>query len=373
MRRFEGVARAYGISIAVWSLLSIFMGLQYLNLDRALHIRASWLDVLEIAEARCLAFALLTPPIFYLVHRHVGSGRDALRGSWIWVLGFAPFLVSFAALRLLLWPPWDEALQGFVPRSPQQFAHLLRDDIGDMLTAYVAIVVSAHAAEYFRRSRRHEVEKYQIEQALATSELQALKTQLHPHFLFNTLNGIATLIRGDGERARAMLVKLSSLLRTALEHDSASLIPLHEELKFVREYLDLEKMRLGPRLEIVWSIDPDAAGLLVPQLILQPLVENAIRHGIAPSREGGWLEIGATRSSGTLEIRVRNSVAGRAFRGTGLGLRNTLARLKYLYSGDARFSFSAGEGGTASATLVLPSLASGEHWGKQEMGGTQRR
>jgi sensor histidine kinase YesM len=181
--------------------------------------------------------------------------------------------------------------------------------------------------------------------------------QLHPHFLFNTLHGISTLIDADRNSAKTMVIKLSGLLRTALER-SSDLIQLGDELTIVREYLDLEKMRLGARLRVGWSIDPDTQQMLVPQLILQPLVENAIRHGVACSREGGWVEIASRRRSGVFELRIRNSVGGKRPAGTGVGLRNTEARLRYLYSDDASFSFTLAEDQTATARLFLPALGS---------------
>jgi LytS/YehU family sensor histidine kinase len=155
-----------------------------------------------------------------------------------------------------------------------------------------------------------------------------------------------------------MIVKLSNLLRTALDRDNSDLIPLEGELRFVKEYLDLEKMRFGSRLKIEWQIAPETSRLLVPQMILQPLVENAIRHGVSSSREGGWVEVATSASNGTLNIRVRNSVGGETSNGTGVGLRNVEARLKYLYSGDASLRLTVSEDRTASASLVLPALNS---------------
>ena len=206
--------------------------------------------------------------------------------------------------------------------------------------------------------RRQEAERYEYQQALAASELQALKMQLHPHFLFNTLHGIATLAETDPKSAKAMIVKLSNLLRTALDRDGSDLIPLEGELRFVREYLDLERMRFGSRLKIEWQIAPETCRLLVPQMILQPLVENAIRHGVSSSREGGWVEVTTSASNGILNIRVRNSVGGETSNGTGVGLRNVEARLKYLYAGDASLRLTVAEDRIASASLVLPALNS---------------
>jgi two-component system, LytTR family, sensor kinase len=202
--------------------------------------------------------------------------------------------------------------------------------------------------------RTEDLERAQLERALASSELQALKSQLHPHFLFNTLHGIATLIDTDRSTAKAMIVKLSNLLRTALRHGNSDLIRLRDELEFIEAYLELEKMRLGPRLEIRWNISPATGDFLVPQLVLQPLVENAIRHGISCARPGGWLEIVSRELDGVLELEVRNSVGGVPKSGMGVGISNTRSRLKYLYSSEATFAFSLVEGSTATATLRLP-------------------
>jgi LytS/YehU family sensor histidine kinase len=131
---------------------------------------------------------------------------------------------------------------------------------------------------------------------------------------------------------------------------------LREELTFVREYLDLETMRLGARLTIAWSIDPTTQQILVPQLVLQPLVENAIRHGIACSRDGGWLEITSQKRESSLELCIRNSVGGKRTPGIGVGLRNTDARLRNLYSDEAKFSFVETADHVAIATIVLPAL-----------------
>jgi sensor histidine kinase YesM len=155
-----------------------------------------------------------------------------------------------------------------------------------------------------------------------------------------------------------MVIKLSSLLRTALQHGNSDLITLQEEIKFLESYLDLEKMRLGSRLEVRWKISPETSEVLVPQMILQPLVENSILHGIACCREGGWLEIGSERADGMIEIQIRNSVGGKSQGGMGLGLKNTEARLKYLYSHEAAFSFALADAHVATATLIFPAFGS---------------
>jgi len=206
------------------------------------------------------------------------------------------------------------------------------------------------------RAQRDAMKSLELERQLSAAQLRALQMQLEPHFLFNTLHGISTLIDTDRARAKAMVIELSNLLRMSLQHGSSDLVTLEEEIKFLDSYLGLEKMRLGTRLEIRRSIGPGTLSVLVPQLILQPLVENAILHGIACCREGGWLEIAARRADGSLQLEIRNSVGGKRHNGTGLGLKNTRARLTYLYSNEATFSFAVFDDHIATATLVLPAV-----------------
>lgn len=357
-RKGRQIARAYLVSIVMWCTLSLFTGWNYRIFDEQLNIHSSLLDMLLLAESRGFAFALLTPPIFYLVRRYTARGRHWFWHVSIYALGVGPFMVLYACIRWAVLPPWDAALQIYVPRTAHGPFELIHSGFADQITMYIAIVVAAHAYEYFERVRNQELERSEHQQALVASQLQALKMQLHPHFLFNTLHGISTLIDGDRQGAKAMIIKLSSLLRTALQHSGSDLIPLREELKFVEEYLELEKMRFGARLTVAWAIASDTQHILVPQLILQPLVENAIRHGIACSRVGGWIEMFSQRNNEVLELRVRNSIGGSRPNGTGVGLRNTEARLRYLYSDEATLSFEVAEGRTATATLHFPALGS---------------
>lgn len=356
---YRNVGRVYLLSIAIWCGLSLLTGWQYRIFDEGLNIHSSMLDMILLAESRGFAFALLTPPIFYLVRRYAGRGWHPVRFVVFQCFGVVPFMLLYACIRWVVLPPWDAALQQYVPRTAHGPMELIHQGFADQITMYIAILLAAHGYRYFERARKEEMEKYEFQRALAASELQALKMQLHPHFLFNTLNGISTLIDGDRKSAKAMIVKLSSLLRVALEHSSSDLIPLGNELNFVREYLDLEKMRFGVRLSVKWSVAPHTQGILVPQLILQPLVENAVRHGIACSRDGGRIEIASQTRDGRLELSVRNSLGGKRAAGTGVGLRNTETRLRYLYSDEASFSFVESEkDNTATATILLPALGS---------------
>jgi two-component system LytT family sensor kinase len=352
------IARAYLVSLAFWFCLTLLMGFQNQPLNQQ-HLLASVAALMVEVVLRTLALAFWSPPIFYLVGNYLSASTHRLRYALLWVFGALLFILLNTSILWLFAPPYDAALQRFGPRTFQEWLEMIRNGFADQIFIYVAVVVAAHAYFYLKRLQREERERYEYQQALAATELQVLKMQLHPHFLFNTLHGIATLVDSDAKSAKTMIIKLSNLLRKALDRGSSDLIPLEEELKFLREYLDLEKMRLGSRLRIDWQIAPEASRLLVPQMILQPLAENAIRHGIASAREGGWLEISASLTQASLIIKLRNSIGPRgASNGSGVGLRNAEARLKYLYSGDASLRFEVSADRTATVIVSVPALNS---------------
>jgi hypothetical protein len=353
----RGIARAYILSVAFWCGFALLMGLQYRPLNRQ-HFWSSLLELLVEVALRGFALAVWTPPIFFLVGKYLGSSNRRFRYSLLWSLGAVLFVLLNTSILWVLIPPYDDTLHRYMPRSLQSWLEMIRNGFADQIFIFIAVVVAAHAYNYLKRLQRQEREKYEYQQALAASELQALKMQLHPHFLFNTLHGIATLVDTDAKSAKAMIIKLSNLLRKALDRDRSDLVPLEDELEFVREYLDVEKMRLGSRLRVEWLVAPETRRLLVPQMILQPLAENAIRHGVAPAREAGWVEIAAAINEGILIITLRNSIGGSTSNGTGVGLRNVEARLRYLYSGDASLHLETSEDRTATVRLSLPALNS---------------
>lgn len=352
------------MSTGFWCGIALLMGLQYRPFNRQ-HPWVWFIDLMCQVALRGFALAFWTPPLFYLVGKYLNNSVRRFRYFLGWSLGAIPFVILHTSILWVLVPPYDDASQKYLARSFESWLDMIRGGFADQIFIYIAIVVAAHAYEYLKRLRREERDRYEYQQALAASELQALKMQLHPHFLFNTLHGIATLVDDEPAIAKVMIIKLSNLLRTALDRDSSDLIPLAEELKFSRDYLALEEMRFGDRLKVRWLISPETHQLLVPQMILQLLVENAIRHGVAPAREGGWIEIVTEPAGGKLNICVRNSIAGKSVNGAGVGLRNAEARLQYLYSGDASLHFSVSEDRIAIVTVLLPSIRSQQAGGKK--------
>ena len=294
-----------------------------------------------------LTAAMLTPPLFSIVRRFPIVHNHRAGRMVVYLFGIFPYLAASACIRFALLPPWDSAAHQFTERN---FRSLI-DNIhlfAFQIWCYLAILVVAHAYYGFQRARAQELERAELQQALAMSELQMLKSQLQPHYLFNTLHGISTLIDSDRAKAKA------GLLRTSLEHGDSDLIALGEELKFVGAYLELEQMRLEERLQVTWDIDGETREMLVPQLILQPLVENAILHGIACCREGGRIHILSRKIANRIKLEISNSVGGKSQGGLGLGHRNTMARIKHLYGDEGAFVFEIGPAGEAVATLIFP-------------------
>lgn len=230
------------------------------------------------------------------------------------------------------------------------------------LITYGSIVLGVHVLAYQRAVRLRDQRAAELAARLSQARLDALRSQLHPHFLFNTLNGIQAFIRDAPETAVDMVAGLADLLRMALEDTPGQEVALDYELEFVRRYLDLQRLRLGDRLEVRTRIDSEARGARVPALVLQPLVENAIEHGIAGRRAGGRVEIEARRAGESLVITVRDDGPGadggaggaEDVQGAGVALRNIRERLARLYGDRAGLGLESEPGRGTIARLVVP-------------------
>ncbi|HEX2851940.1 MAG TPA: sensor histidine kinase [Opitutaceae bacterium] len=244
------------------------------------------------------------------------------------------------------WLAWK--LELFATAPPAFYPALRRvavNLIGPSVILYAGTVLAWHAATYYRDSKARQLQSAELESLLRQAQLQALRNQLNPHFLFNTLHSIAELVHENPPHAEQMLLRLAELLRKALRSSSEPEVALAEELDFVRGYLEIEQMRLGDRLRVTWDIAPEALSARVPSLLLQPLVENAIQHGIAPSVQTGTLLIRAWREGEFLHVQVRDNGPGlsaapsdqRRDSGSGVGLANTRSRLQRLYGEHHRF------------------------------------
>jgi LytS/YehU family sensor histidine kinase len=218
------------------------------------------------------------------------------------------------------------------------------------------IVMAAHALIYYQDFRAGEVKQSELKAQLAQAKLQALKMQLHPHFLFNTLHSISSLVLEDPPKANGMIARLGDFLRLTLEHSEEQMVTVQQEIEFLRCYLEIEQVRFEDRLTVDFKIEATTLAAHVPHLILQPLVENAVRHAIAPHATPGFIQVEAKQRNGRLRLEVKDSGAGIKTNGNsvekqGVGLSNVRARLKQIYGKD--FSFEMVKVPEAGLTVVL--------------------
>jgi two-component system LytT family sensor kinase len=225
-------------------------------------------------------------------------------------------------------------------------------------TLYVLQFAIYHGIQIMLRLRQKEKEALELAVLAREQELSALKSQINPHFLFNTLNSISAVASRDAEETRTMIAELGDLFRYATEISKRDLVPLQEELEFTRSYLDLESKRIGDRLQVEYRIAPEAAQCRIPPLILQPLVENAIKHGIEPSETGGRLSIVIEVIKGCLVTRIVDTGVGpppaARLDANGIGLRNTDLRLRKLFGEGAAVQTRIMEAGGFEVTFSIP-------------------
>jgi len=302
--------------------------------------------------------AALTRPIFWLSSRfRLDSVRwlRALGMHALTAIGFS--VIHFAAMlvvRLALWPDlMQRPLPAFLAWAQSSYLR----NLDWTLMTYAAIVGLSYALGYYRESQARALKAANLEARLMEARLKTLEAELHPHFLFNTLHAISTLVHSDPEAADRMISRLSDLLRLTFDRSGANEIPLKEELEFLQKYLEIEQIRFHDRLSVHFDIDPDALHAEVPRMILQPLVENAIKHGIAPRSGNGMVRISAMRHDQGIWIEVRDNGVGldthaRARFNDGVGLSNTRARLECLYGAAHRLEFAEGEGGLTVRMLI---------------------
>ena len=353
--RWKRGLRGYGLSVAFWMPLGGLLAFQQYRIAQEEHLPVSLTGVLMLVSVRFLTVALLTPPLFWITARAPISAGNAVRRVVYYLAGFVPFVLLFAVIRWSLLPPWYPETQQWGHRTFDALVSLTYTTFADELVVYLAIVIAGHAAVYFRRLQRQELEQVELREALTQSELHTLQMQIQPHFLFNTLNGIASLVHSDPAQAEQMILRLSSLLRRTLQQDGSDLVLLSEELRLAEDYLDIERMRLGSRMTVRWEVEPEARNVLVPQFMLQLLIENGVKHGVASVRGQGWIEISASRTHRKLRLRVKNSVSGEKRQGMGVGHQNIRTRLSLLYGAEGQLQFHRDEN-VATATLVLPVL-----------------
>jgi two-component system LytT family sensor kinase len=320
----------------VWLVIGVITGIQVVVGLSALGRSHNWVPLFLATSAAWVFWAVATPVILSLSRRFPLVGR----GNWKNLLVHLAAALAISVVRiggsaLLEWAINPLAIAPH-PSYRTMFLTMVYMQFHTGLIIYGATVAIDNIIVSIRHLARREAESARLASELSKSQLDALRHQLEPHFLFNTLNGISGLVReGQNDAAVEMIAGLSTLLRRVLEDSERQLVPLAEEVSFLESYIALQTMRLGDRLKVTLEIPVELYAAMVPQLLLQPLIENAIEHGIGKLEEGGEIRVTARQSEGTLLIHLYNdgprlSLAAPGDR-TGVGLSNTRGRLVTLY------------------------------------------
>jgi len=314
---------------AVWTFLAAFSSSQtavYLS-QRGQPI--AWRYMLTGRFADWYTCALFTPIFFWMGRRYPIDKK-----SWRAMLPLYLVVTSVCVVvKYSVLVPIEHALGMSLGSS---ISNELARNFANESMAFWAVIGIVHAFEFNRRYREREVAAADLRARLSEAQLEALRSQIHPHFLFNTLHAISTLMHRDVDAADTMLTRLSDLLRLTMQHRDQNEIALRDELALVDQYIEIMRVRFGDRLTVRQAIRPEALEALVPQFILQPLLENAFDHGIAKTAGPGTIEISALTVDGKLEISISDNGFNRNHSGervkkNGIGLANTRGRLEQLY------------------------------------------
>jgi two-component system LytT family sensor kinase len=309
-------------------------------------------------------WAAFSPLVFWIARKFPIERPQRIMHGLMHI--FACLLVSTTHRALYLLIGWLLHVAAYQRLASLQelYSYLFLFNLPTGFMSYATILMFTQVVGYYRRHRDEELKISRLNTELAEAKLRAaeaqlgaLKMQLQPHFLFNTLNSISALLDEEPEAADRMLARLGDFLRMTLQNSGAQEAPLQQELEFLRCYLDIERVRFDRRLNVAFSIDPEVLEARVPNLILQPLVENAIKHGIAGSPAKGLIEIEATRAGSQLRLRVRDNGAGDPVAGSakeGVGLANTRARLEQMFGPQHSFEFGYVDGKGFEVCIQIP-------------------
>ena len=347
--------------VGVWTTLALLEAATVYVELKHMEKAASWALALRRSFKETYSFALLSAGVLWFCGRF--PLESVRRARWIATHTGVAVAVALAHVVMVSWLEAGE-MSVQHPDTVLTFSYLFHQ----LAITYVCwdgfkywILVLGHLGwQFYRRYRERERQAAALAAELVQARLQALRMQINPHFLFNTLHTISSLIHSQPETADRMIARLSELLRATLDAGETQEVPLREEIDFLKRYLEIEQMRFADRLTVAFDIEAKANELLVPHLILQPLVENALRHGIERREEAGRLEISAAICNGdTLELKVRNNgndlpdENGEPLR-EGIGLKNVRSRLTHLYGAAQSFELRKSPGGGVDACLRIP-------------------
>ncbi|MBA2502994.1 MAG: histidine kinase [Pyrinomonadaceae bacterium] len=346
-----------GLIWGVWTLAGLFYSSQQYLADLSTNRAVSLPKAMARQMFAAYVFALATPFVLWLARRFRIDRRNWRRSLPLHLLFSVVFGIIVGAIHIT-----NDLLhmRGYAGLSLPTVARYVFHQLDMEMLVYWIIVLASHALDYYNRYRDGELRAAQLESRLSQAQLQALKMQLNPHFLFNTLNAISELVYDSPATADRVVTQLSEMLRLSLKSNKSQEVSLKDELEFLERYIEIQQTLLQERLTVRFRIDAQTLDARVPNMILQPLVENAIQHGLSPRAAGGKIEIGAQRENGMLHLYVQDDGLGitsgkrRADDGKGIGLSNTRARLRHLYAERHRFELKQPSSGGVVVHLAFP-------------------
>jgi signal transduction histidine kinase len=342
---------------AIWFAFGLFDAAQTVVAMRAEGMHHAWSRLFLRIVLSYLPWALATPAVLRLSRRYPPAQLRPVSGWFAHVTACIAIGVVYSAWTA--W--WDEMLNPWaypsLPHFPRLWFFLFYQGMLSFLLVYGAILAVSYVLDSRQRLALHQTETARLNEQLSKAQLSALRRQIEPHFLFNSLNSVAGLVReGRNDDAVSMIAGLSDFLRRVLEDANRQLVPLGEEVEYVQRYLDIQKVRFGEKLQCKLEVCEDLFSAQVPSLILQPMVENAVKHGIAKRTRGGEIRISADRHDGLLTLRVYNDGPGLPEGwGTspGVGMANVRTRLQGLYGNAFVLDLQNHDHGV-EATLSVP-------------------
>lgn len=355
-RRWVRLALIWGI----WTVIGIVFTLQTYFTSFRSEKPVDFFDSFYLQMTWSYLWALATPLVLFAASRLPIERNNWIRSSLLHLpISIVLSGIVTALGHVVLWLYWGWSMGR--PFSVERMARFVVANFSEGIGIYLLIALMSYAFSYYWRYREGQLRTLQLEAQLSHAQLQALKMQLHPHFLFNTLHSISALLNKDTEAARKMITRLGDFLRLTLENSGSQEVTLQQEMEFLSCYLEIERIRFQNRLVTHMDVALPTLAAKVPNLILQPIVENAIRHGIAPRSTPGLIEIEAKQRNGTLRIQVRDNGPGLSKHRTsdilfkkGLGLANTESRLERLYGAAHLFDLSNNPDGGLIVTLEIP-------------------